>query len=162
MRQDSSTLVAPRKLIIERRFNAPIERIFDAWTQAQLVEQWWGPEVMRTVVMSLDLRVGGKFFYKMTSLESGAVSKTAGTFTRIERPTRLTFDMTEHCNCDLGPDDEPQLDPTVVDVQFTAAGTSTLMVMTQIGLSSDAIVTRMDGGWSSSFGRLSDHGAALS
>ena len=153
--------VAPRRLIIERRFNAPIDRLFDAWTLPDLIEQWWGPEIMRTVVIKHDLRVGGGFYFEMTSSVSGTTSKTAGVFTRIARPTHLSFEMTEHCNCDLTPGDEPQLDPTQVDVRFTAFGQSTLMVMTQTGLSSDAIVNRMNGGWSSSFGKLSDHGAAL-
>lgn len=52
-------------IVIERVFNAPREKVWEAWTNPELIKQWWGPEGFSAPSIKLDLRVGGKAIYAM-------------------------------------------------------------------------------------------------
>ena len=48
-------------LIIERTFDAPIEKVWKAWTDPKEAKKWWGPKNFTAPVINIDLRVGGKY-----------------------------------------------------------------------------------------------------
>lgn len=52
-------------LLIKREFRAPISLIWQAWTTAQLLDQWWAPKPYRTQTRSLELKEGGTWLYAM-------------------------------------------------------------------------------------------------
>ena len=52
-------------LIIERTFNAPIEKLWNAYADKASFEKWWGPEGWETTVKEFDFTVGGKLHYGM-------------------------------------------------------------------------------------------------
>ena len=54
-----------KEIVIERIFNAPREKVWDAWTNPELVKQWWGPEHFYAPSIKVDFRVGGKYIYAM-------------------------------------------------------------------------------------------------
>lgn len=55
-----------RTLTLERTLNAPVETVWEAWTQAEHIVHWWGPKDMEVKVVEHDFRVGGKWKYTMT------------------------------------------------------------------------------------------------
>lgn len=59
--------VRPR-LSLERTFRAPIDTVWELWTTAEGIEQWWGPEGFEVRVGSLDLRPGGRLTYSMSAV----------------------------------------------------------------------------------------------
>lgn len=46
-------------------FSAPKKLVFEAFSKAEALGQWWGPVECQNTVMSLDFRMGGTFHYKM-------------------------------------------------------------------------------------------------
>jgi uncharacterized protein YndB with AHSA1/START domain len=48
-------------------FNAPKELVFNAFSNAEALNEWWGPVEMRNSVIKLDFRPGGIFHFKMES-----------------------------------------------------------------------------------------------
>ncbi|GGH20151.1 ATPase [Paenibacillus segetis] len=52
-------------LILEREFNAPRELVFQAFTQAEHLKQWWGPRGWTIPVCHVDFREGGVWHYCM-------------------------------------------------------------------------------------------------
>lgn len=54
---------------ITREFDAGIELVWKAWTTADLLDQWWGPEPWRAETKILDFREGGFWLYAMVSPE---------------------------------------------------------------------------------------------
>ncbi len=50
---------------IEREFNAPVEKVWQAWTTPEMVMKWWGPEGFSSPYASVDFRIGGKYIYAM-------------------------------------------------------------------------------------------------
>jgi uncharacterized protein YndB with AHSA1/START domain len=57
------------ELIITRIFDAPRELVWNAWTNPDILMQWWGPKGFTSPVSKIDLRVGGEYFSCMRSPE---------------------------------------------------------------------------------------------
>ena len=47
--------------------NAPIKKVWQAWTIQSQLEKWWGPVGLEMHVAKADVRPGGKFHYQMSS-----------------------------------------------------------------------------------------------
>lgn len=77
-----------REIIITRIFNAPRELVFQAWTQAKHIEQWWGPKGFTTRVTELDLRPGGRSRYVMIGPD-GTEYPVKGVFREVLPPERI-------------------------------------------------------------------------
>ena len=69
-------------LTITRVFDAPRERVWQAWTDPQQIEQWWGPEGFSTRVERQELRAGGRSRYVMVGPD-GTEYPVEGAFIEI-------------------------------------------------------------------------------
>ncbi len=61
------------ELIITRVFNAPIQLVFEAWTNPEHLKNWWAPKGFTTTYCTVDLRIGGLFRYCMTSPDGSGI-----------------------------------------------------------------------------------------
>ena len=73
---------ANRTLSINRIFDAPLQLVWEAWTKAEHIAQWWGPKGMKTEVVEHDFRVGGKWHYVMM-MPDGNEFITEGIYSKI-------------------------------------------------------------------------------
>jgi|SoiMetStandDraft_2_1073263.scaffolds.fasta_scaffold07694_5 uncharacterized protein YndB with AHSA1/START domain len=48
-----------RDLVFTRVFDAPVERVWQAWTDPEQVMRWWGPNGFSCPVAKMDFREGG-------------------------------------------------------------------------------------------------------
>lgn len=55
---------------IEREFAANLELVWEAWTNPEILDQWWAPKPYRTETKSMDFREGGMWLYAMISPEN--------------------------------------------------------------------------------------------
>jgi uncharacterized protein YndB with AHSA1/START domain len=51
--------VQKRNLVFTRVFDAPVEQVWEAWTDSEMVKEWWGPEGFTCPVARMDVREGG-------------------------------------------------------------------------------------------------------
>ena len=58
---------ATNRILITREFNAELELVWQAWTRAELLDQWWAPKPYHIETKKLDLSVGGMWLYAMVS-----------------------------------------------------------------------------------------------
>ena len=77
-------------LSITRVFDAPRSAVWNAFTQPEHLEQWWGPKGFKIEVRRLELRPGGVFHYSMR-MPNGAIMWGRFTYREIEAPERLVF-----------------------------------------------------------------------
>jgi uncharacterized glyoxalase superfamily protein PhnB/uncharacterized protein YndB with AHSA1/START domain len=52
---------------VRREFAAGLELVWDCWTKAELLEQWWAPKPWRAETKSMDFPEGGWWLYAMVS-----------------------------------------------------------------------------------------------
>jgi uncharacterized protein YndB with AHSA1/START domain len=58
-----------KTLHVVREFKGTIERVWAAWTQAELLDQWWAPRPWKAVTQSMDFKAGGVWLYYMLGPE---------------------------------------------------------------------------------------------
>jgi uncharacterized protein YndB with AHSA1/START domain len=57
------------KIRVVREFDAPIEKVWKAWTDPKIIDQWWAPKPWKANTHSMDFREGGKWLYTMNGPE---------------------------------------------------------------------------------------------
>ena len=109
---------------LERRFDAPVERVFEAWTSPEVLRRWWAarpdfdcPEA------EVDLRVGGRYRLAMRSAE-GETRVVAGEYTAVAPPERLAYTWAWEGG---------EMGDTLVTVEFHPDGDGTRVVLTHSG-----------------------------
>ena len=54
-----------KKINVVREFDAPVEKVWRAWTERELLDQWWAPRPWKAVTQSMNFREGGTWLYYM-------------------------------------------------------------------------------------------------
>lgn len=85
-----------KEVVLEKVYSASVEKVWEAWTNAEQLKQWWGPEHVTIPECEVDLRVGGKFYIVMEAGEGmgpykGTQWPMQAEFTEITPNSKLTF-----------------------------------------------------------------------
>jgi uncharacterized protein YndB with AHSA1/START domain len=81
------TTPSEREIRAERVFDAPRELVYKAFTDPELIPQWWGPRGVTTIVDQMDVRVGGSWRFVCRNPE-GREDAFHGTFRDLTPPER--------------------------------------------------------------------------
>ncbi len=57
--------VANKKITVIREFDAPVEKVWRAWTERDLLDQWWAPKPWKANTISINFKPGGRWLYYM-------------------------------------------------------------------------------------------------
>ncbi|MBV6641269.1 MAG: SRPBCC domain-containing protein [Cyclobacteriaceae bacterium] len=60
---------ANKKIYVNRDFNAPLNLVWRAWTEAELLDKWWAPKPYKAVTKTLEFKEGGRWLYHMLGPE---------------------------------------------------------------------------------------------
>lgn len=131
---------------IERSLDAPIEKVFSAFTEVTILKRWWGPEGFTTPSAEVDARPGGKYRIAMQPPE-GETVYVFGTFVEVDKPRKLVY--TWAWDEDEGPSHE-----SLVTIELTAHGDQTHLLLTQTRLENEKSRDGHIEGWTSALGRL--------
>jgi uncharacterized protein YndB with AHSA1/START domain len=58
-------MAADRELVLTRLINAPREKVYRAWTEPELLKQWFAPKPYTTPIVEMDVRPGGSAYFVM-------------------------------------------------------------------------------------------------
>ena len=85
-----------KEVSFERVYDAPVSRVWEAWTNPEMLKQWWGPDNVSIPECEVNLTVGGTFYIVMEAGE--AMGSYKGTqwpmeaeFTVIEPNAKLAY-----------------------------------------------------------------------
>ena len=81
---------ANRELMLTRLINAPREKVYRAWTDPELLKQWFAPLPYTTPVADLDVRPGGANFIVMRGPD-GKDMPNRGVYLEVVPNERLVF-----------------------------------------------------------------------
>jgi uncharacterized protein YndB with AHSA1/START domain len=137
---------SPDAVVIERSFDAPVDLIWQMWTDAELFKTWYGPDGATIPVAKMDVRVGGTRLVCMEMQTPGGPMQMwfTGEYREVVKNERLVY--TESMSDEKGnvpspsdmgmPDGHPMT--TEVRVELEDVGGRTKMVMTHAGVPSDS------------------------
>ncbi|QMV01163.1 polyketide cyclase [Devosia sp. D6-9] len=93
-----------RELVLTRLIDAPRERVFAAWTQPDLLKQWFAPRPWSTPVAELDVRTGGWNYVVMRD-QDGNDYPNRGMYLEVVPNEKIVF--TDAYTGDWQPSDKP-------------------------------------------------------
>ena len=124
----SASVPTKQEIVITRIIDAPRQKVWDAWTKAEYLAQWFGiPPLAATAESTkIDLRVGGNWQADMVNANDGTRIPFGGKYLEINSPQRLVFTIADAANPE-NPDFE------TVSVSFKDRVGTTEMTLRQQG-----------------------------
>lgn len=125
-------------VVMQREYAAPPERVFEAWTNVELLSQWFGcgPNMLWTV-HEWDVRVGGQLYVSLM-FEKGPF-EVRGEFLEVEPPRHLRYRF--------GPDQ-------FVDATIEPHGRGSRLTVRHSGLPNQDMCNIISGGWTNGLTQL--------
>lgn len=87
---DAPTALADRELVLTRVIDAPRETLYRAWTEPELLKQWFAPAPLTTPVAELDVRPGGANLVVMR-LPDGQQMPNHGVYLEVVPNEKIVF-----------------------------------------------------------------------
>ncbi|HEY8733076.1 MAG TPA: SRPBCC domain-containing protein [Puia sp.] len=81
---------ATATIYVTREFAADLDLVWDAFTKAEILDQWMGPKPYRVQTKEMDFRVGGRWLYAMVSPENIAARWSLAEFVEIQPKSSFT------------------------------------------------------------------------
>lgn len=131
-------------LAIKRRFNAPPEKVFSAWTDPEKVKRWMGPGEVKTLRVESDLRTGGHYRWLMQSPD-GEQHDVSGVYREVIPNEKLVFTWAWKTM----PERE-----SLVTVTFRKDGSGTIMTLTHEQFFDEDARDRHQHGWNGAMEKL--------
>jgi uncharacterized protein YndB with AHSA1/START domain len=125
---------------VERLLPASIEEVFDAWTDAARMADWFSP--VGHAEVEADAVVGGRL--RVVMIDDDVRLEHDGEFLEVRRPTRLSFTWRSRFTGDR---------PTVVTVDLSDENGATRLVLHHDRLPPDERASHA-GGWGAILDRL--------
>ena len=113
--------VAAKQLTVVRDFNAPIDQVWRAWTEQELLDQWWAPKPWKANTKSMEFQEGGTWLYAMQGPE-GEKHWARSDFETIDQGKGYTY---RDAFCDENGDLNSDMPTTYWNVSFSTAGDAT-------------------------------------
>lgn len=95
-----------------KEFDATLSLVWDTYTKAELLDQWWAPKPWTSKTKVMDFTVGGRRFYAMVSPE-GEEHWSLQTYTSISPKTNFRL-----LNTFADKDENPELPGSEWDLTF--------------------------------------------
>ena len=138
-------------VIVEGHFDAPIKRVFQAWTTPDAVKAWFGTDSHQLANAEIDLRVGGAYRFEFKGSDD-TKSHFEGEYLTIKPEQQLVFSWRHVVTGADGSRDETAVSQVTVNFDETNG-------QTRIHLQHEAIQHAdgrkgVGGGWEDSFKHL--------
>ncbi len=125
---------------VERTYDYPAAKVFDAWTSSEVVRRWWRAEHHFEVSEAeVDARVGGEIRVVMHDPRKQLDHGARGTYTEIDRPNRLAFTWVW--------DNDDEHRKTLIQIDFRERAGRTTVSLTHTLLWTAETARDHEGGW---------------
>jgi uncharacterized protein YndB with AHSA1/START domain len=139
-----ATVSTKPSLTIKRRFNAPPEKVFAAWTDPEKVKRWMGPGEVKVLRAECDARAGGRYRWLMQT-PSGEEHDVSGVYREVVPNEKLVFTWAWKST----PERE-----SLVTLTFKNDGGGTMMTLTHDQFFDEAARDSHQGGWNGAMDKL--------
>jgi uncharacterized protein YndB with AHSA1/START domain len=148
---------AARTMTITGRFDAPIERVWQVWSDPRQLERWWGPPGYPATVTEHNLAPGGIVAYTMTNAE-GEQPGGLWRVLAVDAPHRLEF---EDEVADAAGNPSPDEPAGMIRVALSELADGGTQMVTTTTWASDEAMARIlemgtDAGMTAAFGQIDE------
>ncbi len=82
---------ADREIRISRLLNAPVELVWEVWTNPEHIKNWWGPNGFTNTISKMDIRPGGDWDLVMHGPD-GTDYKNKSLFTEVAKHEKIVYE----------------------------------------------------------------------
>jgi uncharacterized protein YndB with AHSA1/START domain len=82
------TTPGEREIVAERVFDAPRDQVWAAYTDPELISEWWGPHGTTTRVDRMEVEAGGAWRFVIRNSD-GSETGFRGTYREVTPPERI-------------------------------------------------------------------------
>jgi uncharacterized protein YndB with AHSA1/START domain len=132
-----------KSILVSRTFNAPLEKVWRAYTESELLEQWWAPQPWKAETKTMNFSVGGYWLYAMVSPEN---EKHWGRMDYTTITPHESFEIKDGF-CDVEGNLNPSLPVSVGTIAFTKTNNGTLVEFKMVYSSEKEIQTMIEMGF---------------
>ena len=150
-----------KKLTLERSFSAPIEKVWEALTNADQLKKWWCPPGFTAAEISVDFQKGGIFRYGFENSE-GQAFYGRGVYQAIEQPKFLSWldTFTDSKGNPVPSSHYGMPGEEIIEslVEFTLTVENGITTMNMVGENphDDSMLESMTAGWNGMFDKLEE------
>ncbi len=141
---DSRKVDSDLKAVVSRTLNFSVSKVFEAWTNPQLMNRWFNSAGHTLGRASSNLKVGGKFFMDYQK-KSGDLLRIYGEYKEIKPLEKLVFTWIEDNHIDEFSFHRQY--ESLVTVSFRDLGTKTEIEVIHSQLSSADLMKDFEEGW---------------
>lgn len=102
-----------RSIRLTKQLNAPVEKVWNAWTNTDHIKHWWGPNGFTNTITKIDLQPGGEWLLVMHGPD-GTDYDNKSVFTEVVTNRKIAY---EHISGHY----------FIATIEFEAKGDSTVM-----------------------------------
>ena len=136
------------KLAINQDINAPIDQVFQAWTNAKVLAQWFGAQGMPVQDTRINAVVGGEYMIHLKDPETSDDRIVSGTYEEIIENQKLVFNWMW----------QDGVDRSQVTIDFKEIEPDqTRVTLTHRGFSEQDYRDKHHQGWSACLNGLAEH-----
>ena len=133
------------KLVINKQIQAPVDKVYAAWTNPALIRQWFAPGEMTVPNAEADVRAGGAYLIHMHDGDAGSDHILSGEYEEVVLNQKLVFNWKW----------KDGVDRTQVTVELRPQGDNeTLLTLTHRGFSQQEFADKHNEGWGSCLANL--------
>lgn len=135
-------------LTMVRKFNAPPDKVFSAWSNPELLKVWMGGKAVTSPYAEVDFRIGGRYTVRLQP-PYGESFTVQGVYHEIDPPNKLVYSwMFVGAEIDTG--------ETLVTVEFEAQSDGTQVTLQHEKLPNSQIRDIHNEGWTGLLDNLSE------
>lgn len=146
---NDASLESRESLHISRTYPNALEKVYAAWTDPELLAQWWGPPGSTVKEIQVDFQIGGKYRISFEHAQ-GMIMVVHGVYKEIEPRRKLVFTWRwENPEMDIG--------YSLVTLDFVSEGGNTILNLTHEKLPTIEARIGHEEGWIGILGSLTEY-----
>jgi uncharacterized protein YndB with AHSA1/START domain len=108
---------------VKREFDASLSNVWAAWTEPEILDQWWAPAPFKSKTTKMEFKEGGRRLYAMISPD-GQERWSFFDYSSISPKTNFKHSSTF---CDANENPDPNLGSSYWSVSFSEQGDLTIV-----------------------------------
>jgi uncharacterized protein YndB with AHSA1/START domain len=89
----STFTTTDKEIIVSRLLDAPIDLVFEMWTNPEHIKHWWGPKGFTNTIYKMDVTEGGEWDFTMHG-PNGADFRNTNRFVKIIKNEKIVLEHT--------------------------------------------------------------------
>ena len=129
------------KLVMKRTFDTPREKLFEAWTNPEMMREWFFAGQGWSSTVASDAKIGGGYKVAMHGPENTFTHE--GTYRELNPPSKIVFSW-----------NSPLVNDTIVTIELAEVSEGTELTLTHELLGTEELRAQHTEGWTGCLGSL--------